>query len=156
MKKELYVRLRDLKQWVQPHNHTKEETGEMIIMEQFLCLVSSDLQIWIKECNPGFAAEASSKVFAADRRKAQPWTYAHWRGERELSRPPQQPLPPKNTSGEGKSAADRNSPSEPSPAFKTNGLKIPVRYECRQKGHKKTKCPNNPDKQSNICTVPRG
>ena len=51
--KELYVRLRDSYQrWVQPRNHTKEQIGETIILEQFLRLMSPELQVWIRERNP--------------------------------------------------------------------------------------------------------
>ena len=59
--KELYVRLKDVYQkWVQPQQHTKEEIAEVFVLEQFLRMVSPDLQIWIKERNPSSAAEAAS------------------------------------------------------------------------------------------------
>ncbi|KAL2089229.1 hypothetical protein ACEWY4_016128 [Coilia grayii] len=103
--KELYVRLRDLyHRWVQPQKHTKEEIGEMIIMEQFLCLVSPDLQVWIKERNPVLAAEAASvaDIFVAAQRKTQQWTYGQWRAGKESSRLQRQPPPPKGSSAPAK------------------------------------------------------
>ena len=95
--KELYVRLRDSYQrWVQPRNHTKEQIGETIILEQFLRLVSPELQVWIRERNPDSAAEAASlaDVFVSARRRSQPWTYAKWKGGRESHRPQRQPPAP--------------------------------------------------------------
>lgn len=61
--KELYICLCYLSQrWVQPQYHTKEETGETIISEQFLRLISPELQVWIKEHNPASAVEAATLV----------------------------------------------------------------------------------------------
>ena len=146
--KELYVRLRDFYQrWVQPRNHTKEQIGETIILEQFLRLVSPELQVWIRERNPDSAAEATllADVFVSARRKTQPWTYAKWKGSRESPAP-------KPTSSEGK--FDKSGPSKQR-LTKSSSPEAPVCYQCGQEGHNRPKCPNNPDNQANICTVPR-
>lgn len=155
--KELYVRLRDLYQrWVQPQHHTKEQIGETIILEQFLRLVSPELQVWIRERNPVSAADAATlaDVFVSARHKAQPWTYAKWKGCREANKPPRQPPAAKMTSSEGKSVLDKGGLAKPR-FTKGSTPKAPVCYQCGQEGHIKPKCPNNPDPQANLCTVPR-
>ncbi|XP_048881447.1 uncharacterized protein LOC125748837 [Brienomyrus brachyistius] len=160
--KELYVRLRDLYQrWVQPQHHTKEEIGETIILEQFLRLVSPELQVWIRERNPASASDAAAlaDVFVAARRKAQSWSCARWRRDRDsnrsISNRATRLSPPlmKISSG-GKSVADRGGPVKQSPVLRTSGSKPLVCYQCGQEGHIKPKCPNNPANQSCICTVP--
>ena len=142
---------------MQPRNHTKEQIGETIILEQFLRLMSPELQVWIRERNPDSAAEAASlaDVFVSARRRSQPWTYAKWKGSRESNRPLRQPPAPRQTSSEGKSAFDKGGPFKQH-LTKFSSPKAPVCYQCGQEGHIRPKCPNNPDNQANICTVPRG
>ena len=75
--KELYVRLKELYcKWTQPKSKTVQEIGEIVIMEQYLRMLSPELQIWIKEHNPGSAAEAATfaDVFVAARKKNQSWS----------------------------------------------------------------------------------
>lgn len=79
--KELYIRLKELYlKWVQPHNRTKEEIEEVIVLEQFLHMLSPDLQIWIKERRPKSASEAAAlvDVFMSARGKNHVWTYSQW------------------------------------------------------------------------------
>lgn len=76
--KELYVRLKELYgKWVQPKNKTVNEIGEIIILEQYLRMLSPELQIWIKEHDPKSAADAAklADVFVAARRKNPSWFY---------------------------------------------------------------------------------
>lgn len=154
--KELYIRLRDLYlRWVQPQYHTKEEVGETIILEQFLRLLSPDLQVWIRERNPDSATEAAAMadVFVAARRKTQPWTYAQWKDSRDSSRPPRQPQPENKSSADGKSVGEKGGPSKQSPAVKPS--KVPVCYQCGEEGHIKPRCPQrDPDNACN-CIGPR-
>ncbi|KAL3968079.1 hypothetical protein ACER0C_030112 [Sarotherodon galilaeus] len=75
--KELYARLKDLYgKWIQPKGKTNQEIGEIIILEQYLRMLSPELQVWIREHNPSSAAKAAelAEVFVAARRKGQPWT----------------------------------------------------------------------------------
>ena len=156
--KELYVRLKDVYQkWVQPQQHTKEEIAEVFVLEQFLRMVSPDLQIWIKERNPSSAAEAASlaDVFVAARHKAQAWTYGQWRESRDFRKPYRPPQPPMRTNSEGKFAGDRGGPTKQSPTFRSSGPRILVCFQCGQEGHARPQCPNNPANQANVCTVPR-
>ncbi|GAA6089104.1 uncharacterized protein LOC124389371, partial [Tachysurus ichikawai] len=54
-----YNRLRHLYcRWVRPELYTKEEIGEMVILEQFLRVLPYEIRIWVKEREPrtGLAA----------------------------------------------------------------------------------------------------
>lgn len=88
--KELYIRLKELYlKWVQPHNRTKEEIEEVIVLEQFLRVLSPDLQVWIKERHPKSASEAAAlaDVFMSARGKNQVWTYSQWsKGAKNLKK----------------------------------------------------------------------
>ncbi len=48
--KELYIRSKELYgKWVRPQGKTVDEINEIIILEQYLRLLSPELQVWIKE-----------------------------------------------------------------------------------------------------------
>lgn len=48
--KELYTRLKELYgKWVQPKGKTVEQISEIIILEQYLRMLSPELVVWIKE-----------------------------------------------------------------------------------------------------------
>lgn len=66
--------------------------GEIIMLEQYLRMVSPELQIWIREHDPGSAMEAAklADVFVVARRKGQPWSYNSWKTPRDSRKPPQQ------------------------------------------------------------------
>ncbi len=156
--KELYVRLKELyHKWVQPQNRTKEDIGEVIVLEQFLRLLAPDLQIWIKERDPKTASEAAAlaDVFISARRKNSVWTYNQWRGSKDSkNQAKMSPAKTKSTS-EGKSVGDRGGPVNHSPIQKFNSRRGVVCYQCGQEGHTKPKCPNNPAANANLCCVPR-
>ena len=57
-------------------------------------------------------------------------------------------------SREGKSAFHKGGPFKQR-LTRFSSPKAPVCYQCGQEGHIRPKCPNNPDNQANICTVPR-
>lgn len=68
--KELYVRLKELYgKWIQPRGKTVKDVGEIIILEQYLHMLSPVLQVWIREHNPQSAAEAAqlAEMFVAAR-----------------------------------------------------------------------------------------
>ncbi|KAK7882011.1 hypothetical protein WMY93_028185 [Mugilogobius chulae] len=56
---ETYHRLKGLyRRWIRPEEHTKEEIGEAIILEQFLRILPGEICTWVKEHEPteGLAA----------------------------------------------------------------------------------------------------
>nr|XP_020445498.1 zinc finger protein 496 [Monopterus albus] len=104
--KELYVRLKELYgKWIQPNGKTIQQIGETVILEQYLRMMSPELQVWIKEHNPESAAEAATlaEVFVAAPKKNQPWSYTAWQATRvPLKSKPTVPQPHQriSTSGE--------------------------------------------------------
>ncbi|XP_073768889.1 uncharacterized protein isoform X4 [Danio rerio] len=150
--KELYTRLKDLYgKWIKPKGKTTEEVGEIIILEQYLRMLSPELQVWIRERDPTTAAEAAAlaDVFVAARGKNQSWGR---KTSSEARRPPFPQFQPKSMAGLGKT------PKGGSPEMKpAMTLRRPVVcYLCGQEGHTKPVCPRNVVKPTNLCYVPRG
>lgn len=88
--KELYVRLKELYvKWIQPQGKTLHEISEILIMEQFLRMLSPELQVWVKEHGPKSAAEAAllADVFVAARKKGQPWSSMGGKAGKDGHRP---------------------------------------------------------------------
>lgn len=58
-------------------------------MEQYLWVLALELQTWVKEHNPESAAKAAelADVFAAARRRGQPWSYNQWNTFKDPKRP---------------------------------------------------------------------
>ncbi|XDV11138.1 hypothetical protein PO909_000156 [Leuciscus waleckii] len=72
--RELYVRLKDLfSKWVKPETCTIQQLSELIILEQFMRMISSDMAVWIKEHDPATAEEAAklAETYLAARQEAQ-------------------------------------------------------------------------------------
>ena len=63
--KELYNRLKDnYRKWIKPDRKTVEEIGELLILEQYLCSLSPDVRVWVKEHNPTSGQQAAELVEA--------------------------------------------------------------------------------------------
>lgn len=150
--RELYVRLKELYgKWMQPKSKSVEEVSEVIILEQYLRMLSPELQVWVREHDPKTASEAAtlSDVFVAARRGNQPWCWKFNRDGRRATLP-QQPL--RNAPGLGK-------PPGGGPTFVTatkSYWKVPICFLCGQEGHTKPMCPQNTTKTTHLCYVPRG
>uniref|UniRef100_A0A672S065 SCAN box domain-containing protein n=1 Tax=Sinocyclocheilus grahami TaxID=75366 RepID=A0A672S065_SINGR len=72
--RELYVRLKDLfSKWVKPEACTILQMSELIILEQFMRMISPDMDVWIKEHDLATAEEAAklAERYLATRRDAQ-------------------------------------------------------------------------------------
>ncbi len=149
--KELYVRLKELYgKWMQPKSKSVEEVGEVLILEQYLRMLSPELQVWVREHDPPSALQAATlaDVFVAARKGNQPWCWKPSREDRRLN-PPQQSL--RNFPSVGKSPGGA--------AFETaakSHRKVPICYLCGQEGHTKPMCPKNAVKATHLCYVPRG
>ncbi|KAL3977676.1 G protein-coupled receptor [Sarotherodon galilaeus] len=69
--KELRTRLKDLyEKWMLPKEKTKDQIGDVIVMEQFLRVLNPELRTWVKERNPTTSKEAAemAEAFLAARR----------------------------------------------------------------------------------------
>lgn len=144
---ELYVRLRDLyKKWIKPEKHTKQEIGELLILEQYLRMVNHEVRVWIKEHNPSSALEAARLVetFVAARRGPKNYHY---------SRGPSAPVWGKSE-GFGKGVGHAKVQNVPIQPGKTDRPRV-VCYNCGQEGHIKPNCPLKKPKSANLCYVPR-
>jgi len=151
--KELYVRLKELYgKWVQPRDKTVDEIGEIIILEQYLRMLSPELQVWIKEHDPRTAAEAASlaDVFVAARRKNPSWVCKSWKASKDFQKPvlaqqcPRSPI--------SKPPVKENRPLAHGSGKSLNTV---VCYLCGQEGHTKPACPQNPVKLTHVCYAPR-
>ncbi|XP_035988756.1 uncharacterized protein LOC118561082 [Fundulus heteroclitus] len=150
--KELYVRLKELyDKWIQPRDKTVKEVGEIIILEQYLRMLSPELQVWIREHDPSSAAQAAqfAEQFVAARKKGQPWSYSTWKAAKDTRRPTtsqyQQKVP-----GGGKTSLRENESANVTKQYH----KVPICYLCGQEGHTKPMCPKNPPKLTQMCVVP--
>ncbi|KAK7913399.1 hypothetical protein WMY93_013610 [Mugilogobius chulae] len=123
--KELYVRLKELYgKWIQPKNKTVTDVSELIILEQYLRMLSPELQVWIKEHDPKTATEAATlaEVFVAARKKNQPWTNAAWKTRQEARKPPPQHLQ-RAAPGIGKTYAKEELEAKPGKSRKPRSQK---------------------------------
>lgn len=146
--KELYARLKELYvKWVHPEDKTVQDIGEIIILEQYLRMLSPELQVWIKEHNPPSAAEAAklADVFVAARKKGQPWSFMAWKTKDSRKSLPQRPAA--NVSRASYSHSPNGSLKSPA--------KTLVCYLCGMEGHTKPMCPENSAKLTQMCFVPR-
>uniref|UniRef100_A0A3B3HUH3 CCHC-type domain-containing protein n=1 Tax=Oryzias latipes TaxID=8090 RepID=A0A3B3HUH3_ORYLA len=144
--KELYARLKELYvKWIQPQGKTTQEIGEIIILEQYLRMLSPELQVWIKEHDPKSAAEAATlaEVFVAARKSGQPWSYISM-GPKDKSIE-QRPAP---SGGKSQRSQLANKPSN------LSARKL-ICYLCGMEGHTKPNCPQNSAKITQMCVVPR-
>lgn len=73
-----FLSVLDLKIYMesQPKGKTSQEIGDIIILEQYLRMLSPELQVWIRDHSPFSMVKASelAEVFVAARKKGQPWT----------------------------------------------------------------------------------
>lgn len=65
------------------------EIGKIMVLEQYLRMLSPERQVWIREHNPVMAVEAAdlAVVFVAARRKKQPWSFTGWKSTKDHKRP---------------------------------------------------------------------
>ncbi|XP_051271638.1 uncharacterized protein LOC127372197 isoform X2 [Dicentrarchus labrax] len=148
--KELYARLKEsYGKWIQPKGKTIQEIGEVIILEQYLRMLSPELQVWVREHGPDSAMEAArlADVFVAARKKGQPWSYHSWRTAEDNRKPTHHP-----GTGVGKFPMRESQPA--SRPLKPVGRK-PICYLCGVEGHTKPMCPKNSVNMTQMCFVPR-
>ncbi|KAL2088246.1 hypothetical protein ACEWY4_015145 [Coilia grayii] len=157
--RELYTRLRDLFQkWIRPSGKTVEEVSEVLILEQFLRTLDSDIRVWVKERNPQDgqgAAELVENYLSARRGvrtfRQEAYTRPAARGKSEGF----------GYGGGPKTAVPRRMPVRaPVPAQpRHDPVQRPdapiVCYHCKQEGHIKPECPHRKPKYSSHSCIPR-
>ncbi|KAK7909657.1 hypothetical protein WMY93_014341 [Mugilogobius chulae] len=144
---ETYHRLKSLyRRWVRPDQLTKEQIGELIILEQLLHVLPSDVRTWVKEHEPedGLTAAKLALQYQNARRGGPPRFSS-------TPRPFHQPAPARpnretnqDTRGTPSSATTQQAPGKPI-----------VCYYCQQPGHKASVCPVRRDKLTGACYAPR-
>ncbi|KAI5614553.1 hypothetical protein C0J50_11136, partial [Silurus asotus] len=135
---ETYNRLRHLyRRWVRPELHTKEEIGEMVILEQFLRHTRSGYGIWVKEREPRTGLAAA--------KLAQQYRNAHQESHRF-----QLVTGDQKSSTSGSSAGESRRHLQASKGDKDTREPKLICYYCQQPGHKARKA-----KLTGFCYVPR-
>ncbi|XP_041951083.1 uncharacterized protein LOC121711501 [Alosa sapidissima] len=111
-------------------------------------MLSPELQVWVKEHNPESGAEAAelADVFVAARSKNQPWGYNAWRTSRE---------PLKSQTRRYPQGSRKPSSQEASASTINQVSRVPVCFQCGEKGHTKPMCPRRAPKVNQVCHVPR-
>ncbi|XP_014835598.1 PREDICTED: zinc finger protein 394-like, partial [Poecilia mexicana] len=144
---ETYHRLRGLyRRWIRPDQHSKEDIGELIIQEQLLSVLPSDVRTWVKEHEPedGLTAAKLALQYMNARRG----------GAARFSNPAPRPAQP---------AGHQHYAREPSQEVKgtTSSVNQPshgkplICYYCQQLGHKASVCPIKKTKFTGSCYAPR-
>ncbi|KAG5267118.1 hypothetical protein AALO_G00218190 [Alosa alosa] len=143
--KELYTRLKELyEKWVCPKARSKEEIGELLVLEQFLRMVNSEVRLWIKKHDPSSAKEAVSLADAF---------MSAQKGSRQYKLSSSRPYEaPKSGRPEGGQVSSERRSEHPPKAPNEE----PVCYHCGQTGHIKPKCPLRKPEVSHVCYIPDG
>eukprot|EP00064_Thunnus_orientalis_P016885 superscaffoldBa00003444_g16958 len=143
---ETYHRLKGLyRRWIRPVQHTKEQIGEQIILEQLLRVIPTDIRTSVKEHEPtdGLAAAKLAQQYINARRGG-PASYQGGPGRQ----PSSQPRP----------AARANPPlpgeRHPAPSQHSSSKEL-ICFYCQQAGHKASLCPIRKAKLSGACYTPR-
>lgn len=160
---ETYNRLKNLyRRWMRPEQHTKEDIGETIIMEQLINVLPYDVRTWVKEHEPK-DGKTTAKL-------AMQYLNAHRHGSQRLqaARHPQ--------SGQRSQTSQQfhgNQRSQATPDVKgtqdgrgtvggdakgngtQNRWKDLICFYCQQTGHKAVACPLRKPKLDGFCYVPR-
>jgi len=149
--KELQVRLGDLYiKWMTPHEKTKEQIGDEIIMEQFLKALNPELRTWVKERNPNTSKEAAemAEAFLAARRPSREYIRVK----------PHPPTPSGKPAGLNdsrfKNSRQSFSPSNSTKFESRNKTHLACHF-CGQSGHFKAKCPKLNTSNNYMCFTPQ-
>ena len=143
--KELYVRLKELFiKWVRPEKHSVQEITEIIILEQYMDMLGTEMAIWIREHDPKTAEEAArwAEVFQSARLGTRGPGTSQWSSARSKS----------SGGGESRGQSYVRSTSTRWPDNSRQDLQC---YYCGKRGHTKPNCQARKIQDTSICYTPR-
>ncbi|XP_068171734.1 uncharacterized protein [Antennarius striatus] len=143
---ETYHRLKGLyRRWIRPEQHTKEQIGEHIILEQLLRVLLADIRTWVKEHEPADGLAASKLALQyINARRGGPAAHPGGPGRQFQAQP--------RPAGRGNYQPSSN----PSSAASQQGTgKELICFYCQQPGHKASVCPLRKAKLTGACYTPR-
>ncbi|XP_073668194.1 uncharacterized protein [Paramisgurnus dabryanus] len=143
---ESYNRLKNLfNRWVRPKDHTKEEIGEIVILEQLLRVLPYDARTWVKEHEPRSGLEAA--------KLAQRYLNAHRGGPRTQNpKGTVRTFTQSNTDAVAQRSGVEHTSTQGQHPSLGKGL---ICFYCQQSGHKASVCPARKAKLTGYCYVPR-
>ncbi len=143
---ETYHRLRSLyRRWVRPEEHSKEEIGETIILEQLLRVLPYDTRTWVQEHEPTTGLAAS--------KLAQQYLNAHRGGPR--TQPSRGTVRSVSDNSGVVTERGRVEHTDSGQGLKSTVGKGIICFYCQQPGHKASVCPARKAKLTGFCYVPR-
>uniref|UniRef100_A0A669EG75 Gypsy retrotransposon integrase-like protein 1 n=1 Tax=Oreochromis niloticus TaxID=8128 RepID=A0A669EG75_ORENI len=151
--KELRTRLKELyDKWIVPKEKSKDEIGDVIVLEQFLRVLNPELRTWIKEHNPTTSKQAAelADAFLAARRPLKNYG----------SPKPLAPVIVGRTES-GNSQKTRNFRQGPHNSTSSRAREIKQRgplvcHSCGQTGHFRADCPSQTVSNTYMCFSSRG
>jgi len=145
--REMYNRIKGLyRRWMRPQSRTKEQIGEVIILEQYLRVLHPDICTWVKEHNPQTGEKAAdlAERYTAAHRDSLKKRMTIGKPRFEESKPCRFPDMDSVYTGAGKKPAHSK--------LKPNYLAC---FYCQQPGHKASVCSLKKSKCVELCAVPR-
>ena len=161
--KELQARLKDLfAKWIAPETLTKDQICDQMVLEQFLGMLNTDLQVWVREHTPRSSAEAADLVETFVTARPSRRKYFLGPPQHDWRRPYQAAQQEPEKTSTGKPAGDSGrvvklsySPNSPSvsstPARTPRGM---ICHGCGQQGHIRPNCTEKKMSDSRLCYLP--
>ncbi|XP_027132802.1 zinc finger protein 496-like [Larimichthys crocea] len=136
--------------WTRPEQHTKEQIGETIILEQLLRVLPPEVRTWVKEHEPaeGLTAARLAVQYINARRGGPASCFTS-----TAPRPTVQPPQPRPRRREYRQEVPGTTTST-APNQQASGKDF-VCFYCQQPGHKASVCPIRKAKVTGACYAPR-
>ena len=159
----MQARLKDLfAKWIAPETLTKDQICDQMVLEQFLGMLNTDLQVWVREHTPRSSAEAADLVETFVTARPSRRKYFLGPPQHDWRRPYQAAQQEPEKTSTGKPAGDSGrvvklsySPNSPSvsstPARTPRGM---ICHGCGQQGHIRPNCTEKKMSDSRLCYLP--